>query len=79
VRITDRPRYEHRGVMLDIARHFQTPAAVKRLIDSAVAYKINVLHLHVSDDQGFRIATNGRPELTQIGGQFSINNDPGGY
>lgn len=79
VRITDTPRYAYRGVMLDIARHFQTPATVKRLIDHASTYKLNVLHLHVSDDQGFRIAINGRPELTTIGGQFSINNDPGGY
>jgi hexosaminidase len=79
VHITDNPRYEHRGVMLDIARHFQPPEVVKRLIDDASAYKLNVLHLHVSDDQGFRIAINGRPELTTIGGRFSINNDPGGY
>ncbi len=45
--------------MLDIARHFQPPAVVKRLIDRAAAYKVNVLHLHVSDDQGFRSAING--------------------
>ncbi|GIJ43582.1 beta-N-acetylhexosaminidase [Virgisporangium aliadipatigenens] len=79
VRITDTPRYAYRGIMLDIARHFQPPEVVKRLIDRAAAYKINVLHLHVSDDQGFRIAINGRPELTEIGGQFSIDNDPGGF
>ena len=79
VHITDHPRYAYRGVMLDIARHFEPPAAVKRLIDDASALKINVLHLHVSDDQGFRIAINGRPELTDIGSQFSVNNDPGGY
>jgi hexosaminidase len=79
VRIADTPRYGYRGVMLDIARHFQPPSVVKRLIDRASAYKVNVLHLHVSDDQGFRIAINGRPELTAIGAQFSINNDPGGF
>ncbi|HZD70252.1 MAG TPA: beta-N-acetylhexosaminidase [Actinomycetes bacterium] len=79
VHITDHPRYTYRGVMLDIARHFEPPAAVKRLIDDASALKINVLHLHVSDDQGFRIAINGRPELTDIGSQFSVGNDPGGY
>ena len=78
VRVVDRPRYAYRGVMLDIARHFQPPAAVKRLIDDAAAYKLNVLHLHLSDDQGFRIAIEGRPELTEIGGQFSVDNDPGG-
>lgn len=79
VQIVDQPRYEYRGVMLDIARHFEPPDAVKLLIDDASAYKVNVLHLHVSDDQGFRIAINGRPELTEIGGQFSINDDPGGF
>jgi hexosaminidase len=79
VRITDTPRYEYRGVMLDIARHYQAPDVVKRLIDRASAYKVNVLHLHVSDDQGFRIAIDGRPELTTIGSQFSIDNDPGGF
>ncbi len=77
--ITDTPRYPYRGVMLDIARHFEPPSVVKKLIDEASAYKVNVLHLHVSDDQGFRIVINGRPELTQIGAQFSINNDPGGF
>jgi hexosaminidase len=79
VHITDHPRYAYRGVMLDIARHFEPPAAVKRLIDDAAAFKVNVLHLHVSDDQGFRIAMKGRPELTDIGSQFSVGNDPGGY
>jgi hexosaminidase len=79
VHITDHPRYPYRGVMLDIARHFEPPDAVKRLIDDASAFKINVLHLHVSDDQGYRIAIEGRPELTDIGAQFSVDNDPGGY
>src|SRR3954452_3433192 len=69
VNIVDYPRYGYRGVMLDIARHFQTPNAVKKLIDQVATYKINVLHLHVSDDQGFRIAINGFPNLTEIGGQ----------
>ncbi|WP_199853865.1 family 20 glycosylhydrolase [Plantactinospora sp. BB1] len=79
VRIEDVPRYGYRGIMLDIARHFQPPDVVKRYVDQAAAYKINTLHLHVGDDQGFRIAIDGRPELTEIGAQFSINNDPGGY
>ncbi len=84
VNITDYPRYGYRGVMLDIARHFQTPAAVKKLVDQVAAYKVNVLHLHVSDDQGFRIAINGFPNLTEIGGQGSVGTggrtmDPGGF
>jgi hexosaminidase len=84
VQITDYPRYTYRGVMLDIARHFEPPSAVEQLIDQAAAYKINVLHLHVSDDQGFRIVINGFPNLTTIGGQGSVGTggrtmDPGGY
>jgi len=70
--------------MLDIARHFEPPSAVKQLIDQAAEYKINTLHLHVSDDQGFRIAMNGFPNLTQIGSQGSVGTggrtmDPGGF
>ena len=84
VRIVDYPRYAYRGFMLDIARHFQTPETVKRLIDEASAYKINTLHLHVSDDQGFRIVINGFPNLTEIGSQGSVGTDgrtmdPGGF
>jgi hexosaminidase len=82
--ISDYPRYTYRGVMLDIARHYETPQAVERLIDQAAAYKINVFHLHLSDDQGFRIAINGFPDLTAIGSQGSVGTDgramdPGGY
>ncbi|HEV2375592.1 MAG TPA: beta-N-acetylhexosaminidase, partial [Streptosporangiaceae bacterium] len=84
VQITDFPRYTYRGLMLDIARHYETPAAVEQLIEQAAAYKINVLHLHLSDDQGFRIVVNGFPNLTTIGGQGSVGTggrtmDPGGY
>ncbi|HEX6454744.1 MAG TPA: beta-N-acetylhexosaminidase [Trebonia sp.] len=84
VTITDHPRYTYRGVMLDIARHYESPAAVEQLIAQAAAYKINVFHLHLSDDQGFRIAINGFPDLTAIGGQGSVGTggrtmDPGGY
>jgi hexosaminidase len=84
VRITDYPRYGYRGVMLDIARHYEPPSAVEQLISQAAAYKINVLHLHLSDDQGFRIAINGFPRLTRMGGQGSVGTggrvrDPGGY
>jgi hexosaminidase len=84
VRITDYPRYTYRGVMLDIARHYEPPSAVEQFIDQASAYKINILHLHLSDDQGFRIVINGFPNLTTIGGQGSVGTggramDPGGY
>jgi hexosaminidase len=84
VHIVDYPRYDYRGFMLDIARHFQTPETVMRLIDEVSAYKINTLHLHVSDDQGFRIVINGFPNLTDIGSQGSVGTDgrtmdPGGF
>ena len=83
VHIVDHPRYAYRGFMLDIARHFQTPETVKQLIDEVAAYKINTLHLHVSDDQGFRVVIDGFPELTDIGGRGSLGTDgrtmdPGG-
>jgi hexosaminidase len=84
VRITDYPRYAYRGVMLDIARHHEPPSAVEQLISQAAAYKINVLHLHLSDDQGFRLAVSGFPRLSRTGGQGSVGThgrvrDPGGY
>jgi hexosaminidase len=84
VHITDYPRYAYRGVMLDIARHYEPPSAVGRLISQAAAYKINVLHLHLSDDQGFRLVINGFPRLARIGGNGSVGTggrvmDPGGY
>ena len=83
VHIVDYPRYAYRGVMLDIARHFQTPDAVMSLIDQASTYKVNTLHLHVSDDQGFRIVINGFPNLTALGSIGSVGTggntmDPGG-
>src|SRR5439155_17508798 len=81
---SDWPRYAYRGVMLDIARHYESPAAVKRLIDQAAAYKVNTFHLHLSDDQGFRIVINGFPNLATVGGQGSVGTggrtvDPGGF
>jgi hexosaminidase len=84
VQIADHPRYTYRGVMLDIARHYESPAAAEQLIAQAAAYKINVFHLHLSDDQGFRIVINGFPDLTAVGGQGSVGTggrtmDPGGY
>jgi hexosaminidase len=84
VRITDYPRYSYRGVMLDIARHYESPAAVEKLIAQAAAYKINVFHLHLSDDQGFRLAISGFPRLTSVGSAGSVGTggravDPGGF
>jgi hexosaminidase len=84
VTITDYPRYSYRGVLLDIARHYEPPSAVEELINQIAAYKINVLHLHLSDDQGFRLVINGFPRLTSIGSAGSVGTDgrlvdPGGF
>ncbi|GAA4594462.1 hexosaminidase [Actinoplanes octamycinicus] len=66
--IRDRPRYAYRGAMLDLARHFHPPADVKRFIDEISRFKINYLHLHLADDQGWRIEIDGWPRLTTVGG-----------
>jgi hexosaminidase len=67
VRITDEPRFGWRGVMLDVARHFLPVADVLRFIDLAALHKLNVLHLHLTDDQGWRIEVPGWPRLTSVG------------
>ncbi|WIM96282.1 beta-N-acetylhexosaminidase [Actinoplanes oblitus] len=66
--IRDRPRYAYRGAMLDLARHFHPPADVKRYIDEISRLKINYLHLHLADDQGWRIEIDSWPLLTAVGG-----------
>ena len=65
--LEDAPRYEHRGFMVDVARNFRQPATLKRLIEQMAAYKLNKLHLHLSDDEGWRLQINGLPELTEVG------------
>ena len=79
VRIVDRPRFPWRGAMLDVARHFFTVDEVKRFIDLAVLYKINTVHLHLTDDQGWRIAIDSRPELTGIGASTKVGGGRGGF
>lgn len=77
--ITDQPRYAYRGYMLDVARHFFGVDTVKEVIDLIAPYKINHLHLHLSDDQGWRIEIKSWPGLTEIGGRFEVDGTPGGY
>ncbi|HEU4609596.1 MAG TPA: beta-N-acetylhexosaminidase [Chitinophagaceae bacterium] len=67
VNITDYPRFAWRGLMFDVARHFFTVADVKQYIDQMVRYKYNLLHLHLTDDQGWRIEIKSLPELTKTG------------
>ncbi|MFI3267166.1 MAG: glycoside hydrolase family 20 protein [Rikenellaceae bacterium] len=65
--VNDYPRFEYRGVMLDVARHFQPVDSVKRFIDIIAMHNVNKLHLHLSDDQGWRLEIKKYPELTSIG------------
>ncbi|MBK7172903.1 MAG: carbohydate-binding domain-containing protein [Bacteroidales bacterium] len=65
--ITDTPRFEYRGVLLDVARNFQTKETVKQLLDKMALYKFNKLHFHLTDDEGWRLEINGLPELTAYG------------
>jgi hexosaminidase len=77
--VTDTPRYAYRGAMLDVARHFLTVAQTERYIDDLALYKINVLHLHLTDDQGWRIAVASWPRLAAYGGSTQVGGGPGGY
>jgi len=65
--IQDEPRFSWRGLLLDVSRHFFTLDQVKKLIDEMVIYKFNLLHLHLSDDQGWRVEIKKLPELTRVG------------
>jgi hexosaminidase len=77
--VLDYPRYAHRGAMLDVARHFLPVADVERYIDEISLYKVNYLHLHLTDDQGWRIAINGWPRLLTVGASSGEGGGPGGY
>jgi len=73
------PRYRVRGFMLDVARHFFGVAEIKRVIDIASSVNLNRLHLHLSDDQGWRIEIDGRPELTKLASANDVDGGAGGY
>lgn len=90
IKITDKPRFKYRGMMLDCARHFHSVEAIKRLINQLAHYKFNTFHWHLTDDEGWRIEIKAFPELTEIGSyrgigtqiepQFShLNTIYGGY
>jgi hexosaminidase len=77
--IVDQPRFGWRGSMLDVARHFLTVPEVKQYIDIMALYKLNVLHLHLTDDQGWRIQIDSRPRLTAVGSLTQVGGGPGGF
>src|SRR6202012_3898093 len=83
VTITDYPRFGWRGLMLDVSRHFFTKQQVKDFIDEMVKYKYNLLHMHLTDDEGWRVEIKGLPNLTKAGawsvkriGSFGTFPDP---
>ncbi|HMH31481.1 MAG TPA: family 20 glycosylhydrolase [Puia sp.] len=82
VEITDYPRFTWRGLMFDVSRHFFTKEEVKDFIDEMVKYKYNLLHMHLTDDEGWRVEIKSLPRLTEVGawnvkkvgtfGEFSV-------
>lgn len=77
--IKDSPTFEYRGSMLDVARHFFSVEDVKYYIDQMAVYKLNYLHLHLTDDQGWRIEIKSWPKLTEIGGSTEVGGGKGGF
>ena len=67
IEITDQPRFEFRGLLVDVARNFRDKRFIIKLLDQMAAIKMNKLHLHLGDDEGWRLEIPGLPELTQVG------------
>ena len=65
--VTDEPRFEYRGVHLDVARNFQTKETVLKILNRMSRYKLNKFHFHITDDEGWRLEIPGLPELTEVG------------
>ncbi|MFC6634967.1 family 20 glycosylhydrolase [Microbulbifer taiwanensis] len=68
-RVEDAPRFQHRGLFLDVGRNFHSKDVVLKLLDQMAAYKLNRFHFHLSDDEGWRLEIPGLPELTEVGGK----------
>jgi hexosaminidase len=77
--VHDAPRYRWRGLSFDIVRHWFGPADLLAIVDLVAAYKLRVLHLHLTDDQGWRIELPSRPELTEKASRTQVGGGPGGY
>ncbi len=77
--IRDFPTYAMRGAMFDVSRHFFSVEDTKRFIDLIAAYKMNIMHLHLSDDQGWRIEIKSWPKLAEHGGKTQVGGGKGGY
>jgi len=78
VSITDTPRFEYRGMHVDVARNFHSTSSLQKILDQMAAYKMNKLHLHLSDDEGWRLEIPSLPELTTIGARRLFQLDASG-
>ncbi|WP_158437757.1 family 20 glycosylhydrolase [Naasia lichenicola] len=78
-RIVDGPRIAWRGLSFDVVRTFFGPAEVRSVIDVLALYKLNVLHLHLTDNQGWRIEIASWPKLATVGGAGAVGDRPGGF
>ena len=78
-KVVDTPEFAYRGSMLDVARHFIAVEDVKFYIDQMASLKLNYLHLHLTDDQGWRIEIKSWPKLTEIGGSTEVGGGKGGF
>jgi hexosaminidase len=76
--VNDAPRFAYRGLLVDVSRHFHSKASLLRLLDLMGFYKLNRLHLHLSDDEGWRLEIAGLPELTAVGGRRAYGPDESG-
>jgi hexosaminidase len=79
IRVVDAPRFGYRGFMLDVARNFHPKAAVLRTLDLLARYKLNVFHMHLTDDEGWRVEIAGLPELTAVGARRGHTLDSRGF
>lgn len=79
VHVEDEPVHAWRGLSVDVARHFFGADDLRVVVELMASYKLNVLHLHLSDDQGWRLDVPSRPELAARSGGTAVDGDPGGY
>ncbi|QIK82208.1 family 20 glycosylhydrolase [Sanguibacter sp. HDW7] len=78
-RVVDSPRYRVRSVMIDVARHFHGPEQLRDLVDLATELRFNELHLHLTDDQGWRLEIPDRPRLAEVASRNDVSGGEGGY
>jgi hexosaminidase len=77
--VVDAPRFGYRGFMLDVARNFQPKEQLLRILDLMARYKLNVLHLHLTEDEGWRVEIEGLPELVSVGARRGHTQDPSAF